>query len=88
MMVQKLSFNVVLFKISVILSHKSNITNRHLVLGKIKFPLPDGNTKKHIFQIHTHRMTLVGDVTRGDLIMSKDDLSGANVRAICEERWP
>jgi 26S proteasome regulatory subunit T2 len=51
---------------------------------KIEFPLPD-ETKKHIFQIHTSRMTLADDVTLDDLIMAKDDLSGADIKAICTE---
>ena len=46
---------------------------------KIEFPLPD-ETKKHIFQIHTSRMTLADDVTLDDLIMAKDDLSGADIK--------
>uniref|UniRef100_A0A2K5R9P6 26S proteasome regulatory subunit 4 n=1 Tax=Cebus imitator TaxID=2715852 RepID=A0A2K5R9P6_CEBIM len=51
----------------------------------IEFPLPDGKTKKHIFQIHTSRMMLADDVTLDDLIMAKDDLSGADIKAICTE---
>jgi len=52
---------------------------------KIEFPLPDEKTKKRIFQIHTSRMTLADDVTLDDLIMAKDDLSGADIKAICTE---
>uniref|UniRef100_A0A2R9BJI0 26S proteasome regulatory subunit 4 n=1 Tax=Pan paniscus TaxID=9597 RepID=A0A2R9BJI0_PANPA len=52
---------------------------------KIEFPLPDEKTKKHIFQIHTSRMTLADDVTLHDLIMAKDDLSGADIKAVCTE---
>ncbi|OWK09961.1 hypothetical protein Celaphus_00005894 [Cervus elaphus hippelaphus] len=48
---------------------------------KIEFPLPDEKTKKRIFQIHTSRMTLADDVTLDDLIMAKDDLSGADIKA-------
>uniref|UniRef100_A0A2K6TAR7 26S proteasome regulatory subunit 4 n=1 Tax=Saimiri boliviensis boliviensis TaxID=39432 RepID=A0A2K6TAR7_SAIBB len=51
----------------------------------IEFPLPDGKTKKRIFQIHTSRMTLANDVTLDDLVMAKDDLSGADIKAICTE---
>lgn len=47
---------------------------------KIEFPLPDEKTKKRIFQIHTSRMTLADDVTLDDLIMAKDDLSGADIK--------
>ncbi|XP_041607071.1 26S proteasome regulatory subunit 4-like [Vulpes lagopus] len=52
---------------------------------KIEFPLPDEKTKKRIFQIHTSRMTLADDVTLDDLIMAKDDLSDADIKAICTE---
>merc|ERR1712179_28998 len=41
---------------------------------KIEFPLPDEKTKRRIFQIHTGRMTL-----------AEDDLSGADIKAICTE---
>lgn len=50
---------------------------------KIEFPLPDEKTKKRIFQIHTSRMTLAEDVTLDDLILAKDDLSGADIK-VCE----
>lgn len=47
---------------------------------KIEFPLPDEKTKRMIFRIHTGRMTLNDDVNLEELIMSKDDLSGADVK--------
>ena len=47
---------------------------------KIEFPLPDEKTKRRIFQIHASRMTLADDVTLDDLIMAKDDLSGADIK--------
>uniref|UniRef100_A0A2K5BW84 AAA+ ATPase domain-containing protein n=1 Tax=Aotus nancymaae TaxID=37293 RepID=A0A2K5BW84_AOTNA len=50
---------------------------------KIEFSLPDEKTKKRVFQIHTSRMTLADDVTLDNLIMAKDDLSGADIKAIC-----
>lgn len=50
---------------------------------KIEFPLPDEKTKKRIFQIHTSRMTLADDVTLDELIMAKDDLSGADIKVQC-----
>jgi len=52
---------------------------------KIEFPLPDINTKRNIFKIHTSRMTLADDVNLEDFIQAKDDLSGADVKAICTE---
>lgn len=42
-------------------------------------------TKKRIFGIHTGRMTLAHDVDLDEFVMSKDDLSGADIKAICTE---
>lgn len=47
---------------------------------KIEFPLPDEKTKRRIFSIHTSRMTLSEDVNLTELIMAKDDLSGADIK--------
>merc|ERR1711983_401920 len=52
---------------------------------KIEFPLPDEKTKRRIFNIHTSKMTLANDVDLEDFIMAKDDLSGADIKAICTE---
>ncbi len=83
---------------------------------KIEFPFPDYKTKRHIFQIHTSRMTLDKDVDLEEFVMakvnappsfalflkpsihfnfrflelvsshfSKDELSGADIKAICTE---
>merc|ERR1711971_406370 len=52
---------------------------------KIKFPLPDEKTKRKIFSIHTSRMSLAEDVDLEEFIMSKDDLSGADIKAMCSE---
>jgi len=52
---------------------------------KIEFPLPDEKTRRMIFKIHTGRMTLADDVDLEELIMAKDDLSGADIKAICTE---
>ncbi|CAG5107388.1 Similar to Rpt2: 26S proteasome regulatory subunit 4 (Drosophila melanogaster), partial [Cotesia congregata] len=52
---------------------------------KIEFTLPDENAKRRIFNIHTSKMTLAPDVNLNDLIMSKEDLSGADIKAICTE---
>ena len=52
---------------------------------KILFPLPDTKTKRKIFQIHTQKMTLAEDVNLEELIMSKDDLSGADIKSIWTE---
>eukprot|EP01115_Flamella_aegyptia_P006927 TRINITY_DN28717_c0_g1_i1.p1 TRINITY_DN28717_c0_g1~~TRINITY_DN28717_c0_g1_i1.p1 ORF type:complete len:451 (-),score=185.47 TRINITY_DN28717_c0_g1_i1:82-1434(-) len=52
---------------------------------KIEFPLPDVKTKRKIFQIHTGKMTLSDDVNLEEFVMTKDDLSGADIKAICTE---
>merc|ERR1719491_730894 len=52
---------------------------------KIKFPLPDEKTKRKIFSIHTAKMSLSEDVNLEEFIMSKDDLSGADIKAMCSE---
>jgi len=52
---------------------------------KIEFPLPDVKTKRRIFNIHTSRMTLASDVDLEEFVLSKDDLSGADIKAICTE---
>merc|ERR1711879_1081378 len=52
---------------------------------KIEFPAPDEKTKRRIFGIHTGKMTLAEDVDLEEYIMSKDDLSGADIKAICTE---
>merc|ERR1719429_238604 len=52
---------------------------------KIEFPLPDEKTKRRIFNIHTSKMTLSEDVSIDEYILSKDDLSGADIKAICTE---
>merc|ERR1712142_826083 len=52
---------------------------------KIEFPLPDVKTKRRIFNIHTDRMTLSEDVSLEEYINSKEELSGADIKAICTE---
>merc|ERR1711935_802499 len=52
---------------------------------KIEFPLPNEKTKRRIFGIHTGRMTLADDVNLEEFVMSKDNLSGADIKAICTE---
>jgi len=52
---------------------------------KIEFPLPDIKTKRRIFGIHTGRMTLSDDVDLEVFIMAKDELSGADIKAVCTE---
>ena len=52
---------------------------------KIEFPLPDVKTKRHIFNIHTGRMNLSSDVQLEEFVMAKDELSGADIKAMCTE---
>ncbi|KAJ6401686.1 hypothetical protein OIU84_016978 [Salix udensis] len=52
---------------------------------KIEFPLPDIKTRRRIFQIHTARMTLADDVNLEEFVMTKDEFSGADIKAICTE---
>ena len=52
---------------------------------KIHFPFPDNNTKRRIFQIHTAKMNMDEDVNLEEFIMAKDELSGADIKAITTE---
>ena len=52
---------------------------------KIEFPLPDAKTKQKIFAIHTSKMTKDSTVNLSEFIHSKDELSGADIKAICTE---
>ncbi|XP_050371367.1 26S proteasome regulatory subunit 4 homolog B-like [Argentina anserina] len=52
---------------------------------KILFPLPDIQTRRRIFNIHTSKMTLADDVNLEELVMTKDEYSGADIKAICSE---
>merc|ERR1712137_327287 len=52
---------------------------------KIEFPLPDEKTKRKIFEIQTSKMTLSDDVSLEEFVVAKDDLSGADIKAVCTE---
>ncbi|ODQ64719.1 26S proteasome subunit P45 [Nadsonia fulvescens var. elongata DSM 6958] len=52
---------------------------------KILFENPDANTKKKILTIHTSKMSLSDDVDLESIVNAKDDLSGADIKAICTE---
>lgn len=52
---------------------------------KILFENPDQNTKRKIFTLHTSKMNLSDDVDLEEFISQKDDLSGADIKAICSE---
>ena len=42
-------------------------------------------TRRDIFGIHTRKMNLGPDVELESLVQAKDDLSGADIKAICTE---
>jgi len=52
---------------------------------KIEFPAPDQKTRRHIFQIHTSKMNVAEDVNLEEFIMMKEELSGADIKAMCTE---
>jgi len=52
---------------------------------KIELPSPDSTTKRRIFDIHTGKMNLADDVELEEFILAKDDLSGADIKALCME---
>ncbi|GAM86704.1 hypothetical protein ANO11243_047230 [Dothideomycetidae sp. 11243] len=52
---------------------------------KILFENPDQNTKRKIFNLHTSKMQMAEDVDIEEFVSAKDDLSGADIRAICSE---
>jgi 26S proteasome regulatory subunit T2 len=52
---------------------------------KIEFTLPDIKTKRHIFKIHTSKMSLATDVDLEEFVMSKDEMSGADIKAMASE---
>lgn len=52
---------------------------------KIEIPLPDLKTKRRIFQIQTEAMTLGDDVKFETIITAKDEMSGADIKAMCTE---
>merc|ERR1711871_1437208 len=52
---------------------------------KIEFPLPNEATKRKIFGIHIGRMTCADDVDIEEFVQAKEELSGADIKAICSE---
>ncbi|MFC7200145.1 proteasome-activating nucleotidase Pan1 [Halospeciosus flavus] len=51
----------------------------------IEVPKPDEVGREQIFEIHTRGMNLADDVDLGTLARETDELSGADVKAICTE---
>ena len=54
---------------------------------KLEFPLPDVKNKRHIFKLHTSRMSLSEDVDLEEFIMTKDDSGGRHESCMCGS-WP
>jgi len=52
---------------------------------KIEFSMPTSEIKISIFEIHTKRMNLDKDVDLKELVSSKEDLSGVDIKGICTE---
>lgn len=52
---------------------------------KIELPFPDNKTKLKIFQIHTANMHLDKDVNLMEFANTKEEISGADIKAICSE---
>jgi proteasome regulatory subunit len=51
----------------------------------IEVPLPDEEGREKIFRIHTRQMNVAEDVDYEALAKSTEDMSGADIRAICTE---
>merc|ERR1712038_2144922 len=49
---------------------------------KIELPLPDLKTKRRIFSIQTEKMTISNDVEFDTIITAKDEMSGADIKAL------
>lgn len=56
-----------------------------LVLEGLRANIITENTKRKIFTLHTSKMSLNDDVDLDEFINQKDDLSGADIKAICSE---
>lgn len=56
-----------------------------LVLEGLRANIIKENTKRKIFTLHTSKMSLNDDVDLDEFINQKDDLSGADIKAICSE---
>ncbi|RLG21618.1 AAA family ATPase [Candidatus Micrarchaeota archaeon] len=54
--------------------------DRHIVIG-----IPDFDTRKEIFKVHTKRMPLAKDVDIERLAKETENYSGADIEAVCRE---
>jgi len=51
----------------------------------IDFPLPDEDSRKEIFKIHTRGMNIDGNIDFGRLLTETKDRTGADIKSICTE---
>ncbi|MFW9980390.1 MAG: proteasome-activating nucleotidase [Candidatus Thorarchaeota archaeon] len=51
----------------------------------IQFPTPDGDSRREIFKIHTRGMNLNSGIDFDILVSSTNELTGADIKAICTE---
>ena len=51
----------------------------------IEFPLPDDDSRKEIFKIHTRGMNIDEDIDFGHLLTVTKDTTGADIKSICTE---
>jgi transitional endoplasmic reticulum ATPase len=51
----------------------------------LEFPLPDENTRRTIFEIHTRGKPLVSDVDLGVMAQKTEGLAGSDIEVICRE---
>jgi len=51
----------------------------------IEIPLPDETARREIFKIYLSKMKLSDDVNVELLVKSTNDLSGADIKAVCTE---
>jgi len=52
---------------------------------KIEFPFPDEKTLKKIFSVHLKKMKINDNVKIDEFLISKNSLTGADIRGICTE---
>jgi proteasome regulatory subunit len=51
----------------------------------IEIPLPDPESRREIFRIHTKRMSLAKEVSMEELAAMADEFNGAQIKAVCTE---
>jgi len=51
----------------------------------IYIPIPDKETRKAIFQVHTRKMSLAPDVNLDELVEKTEGFTGADIAAVCKK---